>query len=305
MIRWQSIVPVIACLLVAQPVSAKDSSGQARAARTACLAGDYAKGVAILSELFVSTEDPVFIYNQGRCFEQNHRYEDAIARFQEFLRVGRKLTKSDKAEVQEHIAACQDQVAKQGGSASGSGSGSGKEAKERAAKKACLLGEVEKGSEILADLFVETNDPTFIYNQGRCFEQNGKNEQAILRFKEYTRKAKGLSAADLDAVRKKIDELQGKAEPVAQQAQPASSAVPLPGRKDDPATAADAKSKNPLALSQSLPPEPAPRPPVYKRWWFWTAAGALVVGGVVTGILLSRKSAPTSPPCDGLGACVP
>ena len=42
-----------------------------------------------------------------------------------------------------------------------------------------------------------------------CLEQNGKNVQSALRFKEYLRKAKNLSQADIDAVLKKIDELQG------------------------------------------------------------------------------------------------
>jgi hypothetical protein len=32
----------------------------------ACLSGDYTKGVAILSELFVDTKDPTYLFNQGR-----------------------------------------------------------------------------------------------------------------------------------------------------------------------------------------------------------------------------------------------
>jgi hypothetical protein len=52
---------------------------QERAARKACLTGDYAKGVDILSDLFIELRDPTFLFNQGRCFEQNRRYEDAIA----------------------------------------------------------------------------------------------------------------------------------------------------------------------------------------------------------------------------------
>jgi hypothetical protein len=77
----------------------------------ACLSGDFAKGVSILSELFVDTEDPAYIYNQGRCFEQNRHYEDAIGRFQEFLRAGKKLSKGDKAEARKHIADCQELLA--------------------------------------------------------------------------------------------------------------------------------------------------------------------------------------------------
>jgi tetratricopeptide (TPR) repeat protein len=78
---------LVVVVLVADNASAKNVEDKERTARTACLAGDYAKGVAILSELFVETQDAGFIYNQGRCFEQNHRYDDAISRFQEYLRV--------------------------------------------------------------------------------------------------------------------------------------------------------------------------------------------------------------------------
>jgi hypothetical protein len=48
---------------------------------------------------------------------------------------------------------------------------------ERAARKACLLGDVRKGTEILADLYLDTKNPTHIYNQGRCFEQNDPDEE--------------------------------------------------------------------------------------------------------------------------------
>src|SRR5512142_3383585 len=55
-----------------------------RAAQKTCLAGDYAKGVAILAELYMRTRDANYIYNQARCFEQNGKYEEAIARFREY-----------------------------------------------------------------------------------------------------------------------------------------------------------------------------------------------------------------------------
>jgi hypothetical protein len=40
--------------------------------------------------------------------------------------------------------------------------------------------------------------------------------------------------------------------------------------------------------------------PVYKKWWFWTAVGAVLVGAVVVGVVASHKSDPS---CDGLVAC--
>jgi hypothetical protein len=102
------LIPV---LLGARIGRAESVDAKERRARTACLGGDYAKGVQLLSELFVATLDATFIYDQGRCFEQNRRYEDAIARFQEYLRAERKLTRAARAEAQHHIDECKDLLA--------------------------------------------------------------------------------------------------------------------------------------------------------------------------------------------------
>ena len=106
-------VCVAALLLASAPAFAASRESKERAARMACLAGDYAKGVTILSQLFVDSGDPNYIYNQGRCFEQNTRYQEAIARFQEFLRVGKKSPEDDKAAAQKHISDCESLLAKQ------------------------------------------------------------------------------------------------------------------------------------------------------------------------------------------------
>jgi hypothetical protein len=92
--------------LIAPRARAESIESRQRTARTSCLSGDYAKGVAILSELFVDTRDPTYIYNQGRCFEQSRKYEDAIGRFQEYLRAGRNLSADEVADAKKHIADC-------------------------------------------------------------------------------------------------------------------------------------------------------------------------------------------------------
>ena len=92
---------------------AETPESKARTARMACLSGDYAKGVAILSELFVDTKSPTYIYNQGRCFEQNGRWVEAIARFEEYLHVDKNLSNSEKAETEERIAECKAGMARQ------------------------------------------------------------------------------------------------------------------------------------------------------------------------------------------------
>ena len=74
-------------------------------------------------------------------------------------------------------------------SATTAGAAESREAREREARKACFTGNVERAVEILVDLYVETQHPTYIYNQARCFERNGKYDQALLSYEDYLRKA--------------------------------------------------------------------------------------------------------------------
>lgn len=107
--EWILLTTVMAVLvanLLAAPAYAASRDARERQAREACLSGDYQKGVSILSRLFVLTENPVHIFNQGRCFEQNRKYEDALARFQEFLRVGKNLDPMAREKANQHIAEC-------------------------------------------------------------------------------------------------------------------------------------------------------------------------------------------------------
>jgi hypothetical protein len=103
---------VLAVLLVAAPALGANRRAQEKAARKACLTGDYTKGVSILADLFVETREPIYLFNQGRCFEQNRRYEDAVARFEEYLRAGEttSLKSDDRAAAEKHIADCRSHV---------------------------------------------------------------------------------------------------------------------------------------------------------------------------------------------------
>jgi hypothetical protein len=108
---FMALVAFVLEALTTKPALAANKQAQERAARKACLGGDYSKGVNILADLFVDTKDPDYIFNQGRCFEQNHRYEDAISRFEEYLRVSEgKLDATDRATAEKHIADCKDRL---------------------------------------------------------------------------------------------------------------------------------------------------------------------------------------------------
>jgi tetratricopeptide (TPR) repeat protein len=109
----KSVITVAVLLFAVAPASAASRQAQERLARKACLNGDYAKGVSLLSDLFVDTQDPTYIFNQGRCLEQNRRYEEAAARFEEYLRVAdAKLTPEDRAAAEKHISDCKSKLPK-------------------------------------------------------------------------------------------------------------------------------------------------------------------------------------------------
>ena len=105
--------------LQVKPAFAASRDPRERTARKACLTGDPAKGVSILADLFLDTKDPTYIFNQGRCFEQNRKYEDAIARFEEYLvTTSAVLSREDRESAEKHIAICRETLARERGSSS-------------------------------------------------------------------------------------------------------------------------------------------------------------------------------------------
>jgi hypothetical protein len=88
--------------------------------------------------------------------------------------------------------------------ATNAGAAPRREDRVQKARIECISGNYQVGVRILSEVFAETDDANLIYNQGRCFEQNGKNEEAILRFEEYLRISTDLSAGEVERVRKRI-----------------------------------------------------------------------------------------------------
>jgi hypothetical protein len=109
--------------------------------------------------------------------------------------------------------------------------------------------------EILSEIFVETEDPTLIYNQGRCFEQNGRHKEAINRFREYLRKAKNISAqtkADTERHIADCRALLGEDAATEMSAKPARAPKPEPVH-EGPATS---NAENPKVAVAPTPPAP-------------------------------------------------
>jgi hypothetical protein len=118
--------------------------------------------------------------------------------------------------------------------------------RENEALTACLAGRVQQGIDLLAQLYVETGDANHIYNQGRCFEQNGRPAEAIPRFHEYLRKAATLSPTDRADAERHIHEceqarvhptapLSVRTDTVAPLARPSPPGADPPGSRRKPA----------------------------------------------------------------------
>ena len=108
---WSVLAILSAGFLASGPASAAKPKDLERVAKAACLSGDYIKGVSILAELYVQTNDPNLLFNQGRCYQQSIHCVEAAERFREFLRKTPKLSDAEKAEVDRHIADCQAAMA--------------------------------------------------------------------------------------------------------------------------------------------------------------------------------------------------
>jgi hypothetical protein len=154
-------------------------------------------------------------------------------------------------------------------SAAAAGPPKGVDAREKAAKKACLLGDYKRGAEILSDLFIETDDLVFVYNQARCYEQNHRWEEALDRFLEYKRKTLDTPPATKRDLERHIAECRSHL--------PATSSLPPPAPLPAPA-------EPPPAAAVQVPPAQV-QVPVQAKPQERTNGASLRVTGIVVGAL--------------------
>src|SRR5215468_10936598 len=85
----------------------------------------------------------------------------------------------------------------------------GDDKRPTAALAACASGDVAKGIAILGELYAETRNPAYVFNQGRCFQKNNQLEQARGSFTEYIRIGTNEPPEDIQRAQgfvKEIDE---------------------------------------------------------------------------------------------------
>jgi len=172
--------------------------------------------------------------------------------------------------------------------------GPGKAAKEKAAKKACIAGNVKVGIDTLADLYVDTGDINYVFNQGRCYEQNHRWEEATDRFREYLRKAPSLTNTEKSEANAHIAECESM---MAKQAGARPSPPPEPVLPPTPAPVPFTAAANYQGAGQAYPPpmpvvaaqSPAPQSDGRGLRITGIATTALGLCAVVTGVVLALK----------------
>jgi hypothetical protein len=157
------------------------------------------------------------------------------------------------------------------------------------ARRACAAGRVEQGIELLAQIIAETGDPNAVYNQARCYQGNGRPEQALTRFREYLRIADGLRPRERGRIRRFIAELEREVE-VRRRKGISPPPPPAPA-----ATAALPAAGDPLTLEETgvsaagVPDERAVRSYTLRVVALATAAAAVVP--LVGAIFFARQAA--------------
>ena len=104
-IALRALALLSSCLLLGQAAQAQESGQDLRVseAKTACGAGDVQTGVRLLAELYTATSDPIWIFNEGRCYQQNGQLPQALAKFKEFLRKSQGASGEDVHDAQDYI----------------------------------------------------------------------------------------------------------------------------------------------------------------------------------------------------------
>lgn len=142
----------------------------------------------------------------------------------------------------------------------------------------------------------QTLDANLLFNIGQAYRLAGERDKAITAYRSFIRSAprsgqRGLAEAkirELEAQR----EAAASASPSTPAAATASVATPPPAAAASPVAAEPAAQVvKGLDLSEPSSTSKEAPSPFYKRWPFWTAVGAVVVGAAVVGtVLLTRNS---------------
>jgi hypothetical protein len=186
---------------------------------------------------------------------------------------------------------------------------------EMKARESFAAGRFDEALQTFAKLYAETLHPVYLRNIGRCHQKLREPQKSIDSFRDYLAKAKNVSPQEQAEIEGYIREMQAlqaaQTQPGVGAGGPASapssdhppgppSLVPGPVVQEGPATSPPPGAT--LGPASSGEGTPSASAPFYSRWWFWTAAGVVVAGGVVAAFALSGGA--SRPPCPTAAVCM-
>jgi tetratricopeptide (TPR) repeat protein len=130
-------------------------------------------------------------------------------------------------------------------------------------------------------------DPSFLFNIAQCHRRLGQNDAALDYYRKYLRNLP--DAPNRADVERMVAELHAKETAPPPDPTPAPVATPTPAPVPPPQLEAPPPAPEAALVATPTPPPPQPSP-IYKRWWFWTGVGVIVVSAVVIGVVASSKS---------------
>jgi tetratricopeptide (TPR) repeat protein len=143
------------------------------------------------------------------------------------------------------------------------------------------------------DAFRAKDDPAFLFNIAQCLRKLGRLDEASTFYQIYLRRAP--DAGNRAEVERHLDDIEGQMATTAPPPEP--NQPPIPRRFSAQDTTIPFNPQIDLS-----PQHPAIKDhPLYKRWWFWTAAGAVAAGTTATIIILTRHD-PAAIPSSMLGS---
>jgi hypothetical protein len=102
-------VPAVASAQEPAPKSATGSKrDRERKAESAFVAGRYQEAADLLAGLYAEFHNPVYLRNLGRCHQRLKDPEKAIAAFEEYLRLGKGVTATERDEISGFIRDMQE-----------------------------------------------------------------------------------------------------------------------------------------------------------------------------------------------------
>jgi tetratricopeptide (TPR) repeat protein len=141
------------------------------------------------------------------------------------------------------------------------------------------LGRYEEAVAAFRRAYEVKADARLLFDIAECYREMGAVDQALFYYDRYL--AGWPDAFDRAEVDEKVAELEAM-------------------RGGAPArTAVAARRRHPLMIVEAPPSKPRQTPRVWQRWWFWTAVGIVVLGGV--GVAVASSGSGTSLPATDLG----